>query len=126
MLASEIRRFPTPELQRLRALYFRIEQRDRQSRALARFDQLDRLARSQRVTPAQLSRHFGEVVLPGAFPHQPDFDTFDLLTPRLPGDEASSNAPVPLGPAYERLIHREPEPRPTWLNPDDPWPAAAR
>jgi hypothetical protein len=123
MSASEIRRFPIPELQRLRALYFRIELRDRQARALIRLDQLDRLARSQGVTPRQLSRHFGQVALPGVFPNQTNFDTFDMLTPRPPGErEAPGDSPVRLGPAYERLIQHEPEPRPYWLKPDEPWP----
>jgi hypothetical protein len=121
MTASEVRQFPIPELQRLRAIYFKEHERDRQVRALARLDKAEPLIRRLGAGPVALHHVFGRVLVPGVPEYQLSSDAFRLLV--LPPDDPNSSPdPVRLRAALGDLLRPESEPRPIWLDPGDPWP----
>ena len=119
MTPVERTRFPTPDLQRLRAIYLRGEEAARQRRMLSRLEKVGRIARRDRLTRADLRRDFGRVLPPGWPAQIRDLDAFDLLD--LPAD----GPPAPPGRARAALgdlLAVEPIARPPWLDPEAQWP----
>lgn len=124
MTASERARFPVPTLQRLRARYLRSERASRQRRDLAKLDQAEALARSEGwgrgVIRSAVGGPNGPRISIG-MANAPSFDPVALFTLA----EASAGPTVPLGlvrSALLPLLTSEPEPRPPWLDRDEPWP----
>jgi hypothetical protein len=121
MMPGEARTLLEPELQRIRALYFNIEGRDLQSRALARLDKVRSLALRQNIGRRALHDVFGRLKIPGLNANPGVPDAFDLLS--LPPDNRS--APVDalrLHATFDYLLQPEPRERPPWLPKSDPWP----
>jgi hypothetical protein len=121
MSASEKLALPTPLMRRLRALYFKEEFHGRQLRALARLDKADRLAWQLGAGPETLRRVFGRVLVPGIPPAQIVSDAVGLLLPP-PDNPSAPPDPDRLHLAFDDLFRTEPELRPAWLHPDEPWP----
>jgi hypothetical protein len=121
MTPGEARLFPIPELQRLRALSLAGEHRERQLRALARLDKAESLARRLGVGRGALREAFGRLRIPGLRAHEGLPDALDLLS--LPRDDRAAPADVwRLRATFDDLIRPEPQWRPPWLLPSDPWP----
>ncbi len=122
LTASESKHFLIPRLLRLRAIYFKEEQRNRQVRALARLDLANRVVGRMNAGPVMLRTVFGRVLLPGIPDIQRQSDVFCLLN--LPPDDPKHPPDVPrLRQALYDLLRPEDEPRPSWLDPRERWPA---
>lgn len=116
--AGEALSFPSTELRRERALYFKAEQRDRQRRALARLDRVDDILARANVNPDALRARFGRVLVPGIPEQQLGCDAIDLLTRRSgAGDPAQALARSRA--ELVELLTPEVPPTPFWLKPDD-------
>lgn len=111
--------FPIPWLQRLRAVYFLGDEAGRQRRALARLDRAEAIARDLGFGRAAIRRAFGRVLVPGWPPQIADADALDLLD--LP-EHGPVLDPRPIRAALAPWLAPEPERRPEWLRPADPWP----
>ena len=121
LYASEAKRLPIPELQRLRALYVKEELLGRQVRALARLTKAEVALTRLHAGPETLRRIYGRVLVPGIPAKQFASDAFSVM--KLPPDDPSYPfEPRRIQRAIDGLIQPEAEPRPPWLNPDDPWP----
>jgi len=120
MTASEKQKFPIAELQRLRALYFREDHRDRQFRHLARLDAAQRVCARLRIGPGTIRREFGRILMPGISELQGQSDVVSIMA--FPND-AGEMAPAAVRSALGSLLPPEPAPRPAWLSPKDTWPA---
>jgi hypothetical protein len=115
--ASERQIFPDPILQRQRAMFLRKASHERQERVLARIDLARPIARRMRASPEALRRTFANVLVPGKIEGM----MVDLLN--LPPDQPNAQTdPARLRSALGHLLLTEPEPRPFWLDPKDPWP----
>jgi hypothetical protein len=118
MSASESSRFPTPLLQRLRARYLDAEWVAWQRRFLERLDRVEAAARRSGATRAEVRKALGRVIAPGMPSQLPWLDSISLLALPESGDHGSEpGRALTLAP-----IEVEPEPRPAWLPPGDPWP----
>jgi hypothetical protein len=107
--------FLIPKLQRLRAVYLADERAARQRRHLARLDQAQEVARHRGIGREALRRVFGRVL----WPEPPVIDDADLLDlPRHGPETSPATIRRAVGPAFVL----EPEPRPPWLPPEEPWP----
>ena len=118
---SEVEKFPIPELLRLRALYFKEEQLGRQVRAFARLTKAKSAIAHLNVSPETLRRIYGRVLVPGIPDQQRNSDVFSLIK-FPPEDPARPPDLLRIHRALDDLIRPESEPRPDWLNQDDPWP----
>jgi hypothetical protein len=119
---SEARKFPIPELQRLRALYLKAEHHNRQVRALARLEKVQSLAWQLNAGRRTLHDVFGRQLVPGLTAQQDLADAIDLLI--LPPDDRSSPPdPARLRDALDALLRPESDFRPIWIPPDERWPA---
>jgi hypothetical protein len=116
---SERERLPTRKLQRLRARYLTSEVAARQERFLARLDGAERAALRLGVGRDAIRRAFGRVVGPGMPEHVTDLDASDLMA--LPR-EGRPLDPVRVRSALADWLATEPQPRPAWLRPGEPWP----
>jgi len=119
--AKELKLLPIPSLQRYRALYFKEVFLARQIRALARLEKADAAVAKLRVGPETLRSIYGRVLVPGIPEKQLSTDSFSLL--RHPPEDSSR--PVDIARvrfALDELLRPEIDPRPAWLEPDDPWP----
>jgi hypothetical protein len=115
---------PVPDLQRVRALYFKEEIRDRQVRAFARLDRAQAFIGRLGTGPKRLREVFGRVLVPGIPERQISTDAFSVL--RLPPDHPDVKSdPERLHEALDSLIQPEAEPRPPWLLRSEPWPRPA-
>ena len=121
LTVSEGKRFRTPALRRLRAVYFKSEVQSRQIRALARLDEADRVAARLGAGPSALRRVFGRVLVPGIPENQAGTDAFSLLHPP-PDDPRAPDDPARLRAALAALLRPEPVPRPPWLARGELWP----
>jgi hypothetical protein len=117
---GEVRRFPIPELKRLRAIYLLDEARERQVRALRRLDLAEQVAARLGIGRAAIRSAFGRVLVPGIPENQTATDAVDLLS--LPADGPTSD-PARVRAALAEYLRPEPEPRPPWLDPAEAWPA---
>lgn len=115
--------FPIPVLQRLRAVYFLMEDAGRQRRALARLDRAEAIGRQLGIGRAAIRRTFGRVVVPGWPSLIAEEDAIDLLDlPEVGPFDDPRRTRASLGP----LFAHEPAHRPEWLRPTDPWPPPGR
>ncbi len=119
MTESEELRFPIPELQRLRSLYFASELSDRQWRALIRLDRAGEVARQEGIGREAIRQTFGRIVLPGWPDALTEYDALDLLVLPERGPVVDRRRIIA---ALGELLANEPRPRPTWLPPDEAWP----
>jgi hypothetical protein len=119
MSEAEARYFPVPELQRLRAVYYLRENRDRQIHALGRLDSVQSLAWRLNVGRTTLRSVFGRPLVPGLTGKQDD--AFDLVV--LPPDDSSA-APNPdqLHAEFDVLLRPEPDIRPPLPPSGGRWP----
>jgi hypothetical protein len=117
---GEMRRFPIPELKRLRAIYLLDESRARQIRALRRLDLAEEAAARLGIGRMAIRSVFGRVLVPGIPENQTATDAVDLL--RLPPKGPTSD-PARVRAALAKFLSQEPEPRPPWLDPAEAWPA---
>jgi hypothetical protein len=125
MTPSEAKMFLVPFVKRERALILNAVHREQQARALARLDKVRSLSLRQKIGRQALHDAFGRLKIPGLQAHPGLPDAFDLLS--LPGDRRPVPAgALPLRDTFEDLIRPEPEPRPHWLPPSDPWPPPHR
>lgn len=114
MLPSE--RFGFPErLWVQRDNYLFQEQSERQYRHLLKLERVEAIARAQGIGLDELHAAFGRLaapLIPGIY------DAAGLL------DVPEHGKPVDPAtrPFLATLLTVEPEPKPTWLRPDDPWP----
>ena len=109
---SEARKFPIPELQRLRALYLKAEHHDRQVRALARLEKVQSLAWQLNAGRRTLHGAFGRQLIPGLTAQQDLADAIDLLI--LP---PTTDPPPPTRPASTTLSTTCSAPNPTSVLP---------
>jgi hypothetical protein len=119
LTASERERFPTPRLQRLRARYLNTEQAAWQRRFLARLDRAEATARELSMGRAVIRRALGPVLGPGMPTNIPQIDGVNLLA--LPESEGRADLER-VRSTLLPILTPEPEPRPSWLRPDEPWP----
>ena len=117
--------FPTIGLRLVRAIYFRAESHDRQVRALARLDQVNRILLKLHASPESLRDLLGRVLIPGIPDKQLGTDAFSILAPRPPDPDTLADLPAVL-PRLLDLLEPEPPPRPFWLDPNDPTARAVR
>jgi hypothetical protein len=114
---SERAIFPESILQRGRALYLRREHHDWQMRVLGRIDRARPIATKMKASPEALKRTFAKILVPGKMEGM----TVDMLN--LPPDQPNAQTdPGRLRAALGHLLFAEPETRPYWLDPNDPWP----
>ncbi|MBX6315065.1 MAG: hypothetical protein IRY99_19445 [Isosphaeraceae bacterium] len=112
---AEQKLFPIPELRRLRAVYLWGERADRQRRHLARLDHAQEIARRMGVGREALVQVFGRVL----WPDPPVIEDANLLDLPWKGTETDpERIRQTLGDAFAL----EPEPKPPWLDPRQPWP----
>jgi hypothetical protein len=119
LTASERERFPTPRLQRLRARYLNTEQAAWQRRFLAWLDRAEATARELSMGRAVIRRALGPVLGPGMPTNIPQIDGVNLLA--LPESEGRADLER-VRSTLLPILTPEPEPRPSWLRPDEPWP----
>jgi hypothetical protein len=112
-------RFPIPLLERLRAAYFTAERAGRQRRFLARIERAEQVCGRLGIGRAAIRRAFGRVLGPGMPEHLERFDAVDLLAIPELGPETD---PMRIRSALRDLLAREPEPRPSWIPAQEPWP----
>jgi hypothetical protein len=124
-LPNEASAFPTPELRLKRALYYRSEFHDRQVRALARLDRVDRILRTVNASPETLRDLLGRVLVPGISEEQLSSDAFSMLAPRS-RNAATLDALAARRPELIELLRPEPPAVPFWLDPGDPASQAVR
>jgi hypothetical protein len=118
---SETGFFLIPELQRLRQVYLKGQDHERQVRALARLDQVQLLAWRLNAGREALHRVFGHVLIPGLTAQQDLADAIDLLI-LPPDDPTAAPDPARLHAAFDDLLRPEPEVHPPWIPPDEHWP----
>lgn len=118
---SELKHFPTKELQLLRARYLAAEFAGRQQRFLARLDAIQQIASQLGVGRKELRGAFGQVIGPGMPANVPDLDIFALM--EIP-QSSGAVSPSRIQGSLSEWVGPEPEPRPTWLSPTDAWPPA--
>ncbi len=122
MTPSERARFPIATLQRLRARYLVSERAGRQRRDFAKLDQAEAWARSEGWSRDAIRAAIGGPTGPKlsiGFAKALGFDPAAVLA--LP--ETGPNVPPgPIRAALLPLLTPEPEPRPPWLDRDEPWP----
>ena len=121
MTPSEAKLFLIPEAQRDRALFLNALHREQQDRALARLDKVRSLSLRQKIGRQALHDAFGRLKIPGLQAHAGLPDAFDLLSLPRDGRPVPAEA-MPLRDTFDDLIRPEPEQRPYWLTPSDPWP----
>jgi hypothetical protein len=116
LLPSEHKRFPVPALLTLRTSALVRERASWQRRHLTKLAQAETVARRLGIGREAISRAFGRVLAPDL----PDvYDAVGLLDiPRI-GTETD---PAVLRQALGPLLAVEPEPRPEWISPSEPWP----
>ncbi len=122
---NEAAAFPTSELRLSRALYYKDELHQRQIRALARLDRLDRILARAGASPELLRDALGRVLIPGNDEKQRSTDAFTLLV-RRPRNDSQRDALSAHRSEIMDLLQPEPEPVPFWLDPDDPLARAVR
>jgi hypothetical protein len=118
--------FPSLDFQAARARYFKAEFHDRQVRALARLDRVDRLLANLGASPQTLRDAFGPIAIPGI--HEKQLETTDalgLLRPR-PRNAYAGAALAARTAELIDLLRPEPPPDRPWLNPDDATARAVR
>ncbi|MDG3006721.1 hypothetical protein [Paludisphaera mucosa] len=116
MAPSEARRFPIPELQRMRAGAMMLEQAEHQRGHLRRFDLAEKAAKSMGIGLDAVHAAFGRVdapLLPDAY------DAAELLD--LPAKGRPTD-PARVRQALGPYLILTPPPRPAWYEPTDPWP----
>lgn len=116
---GEASTFPSTELRRERALYFKAERRDRQRRALARLDRVDTIVSRAKLSPGALRERIGRVLLPGIPEQQLGCDAFDLLSRPRSGAAERNEVPGSTRAELTELLRPEVPPTPFWLRPDD-------
>jgi hypothetical protein len=119
MSEAEQKIFPEPHLKRLRARVLSSELADRQQRFLARLDGAEQSARSLGASRTAIRRAFGRIIGPGMPDRLIDLDAIDLLALPKTGPELD---PAQLQSALNGWLAIEPEARPFWVAPGDPWP----
>ncbi len=119
LTASERQQFPVLSLQRSRAIYLAAEQAERQRKALARLDRAEAIAKELGLGRGDIRRVFGRIVLPGWPEQVRHHDAVDFLD--LP-DADQGTDPARVRQGLRLLLTPEPEPRPPWLAPGEPWP----
>lgn len=117
--AAEVKKFPTRYLQLLRAGYLAAEPAGRQQRFLARLDGIQHVATRLGVGRTELRNAFGRVVGPGMPEQVRELDIFDLMV--LPHSGLSVD-PAIIKNSLGDWVALEPEPRPYWIVPEEPWP----
>jgi hypothetical protein len=117
--ASELKKLPVPHLQRLRAVALAELESVRQEHYLAQLDRLERACALQGIDGPTLRRVFGRVVGPGFPRDRADFDVVSLLN--LP-DRGTLTDEFRVAAAVGHLLRIEPERRPPWVGPSEPWP----
>jgi hypothetical protein len=119
LAAAERTRFPTPVLQRLRARYLQAERVAWQRRFLTRLDRAEELARKNGWGRDEIRTEVGRMVEPKPPGDMPHIDAVDLLVlPKIGAQPDLGQVAQTLRP----VLSREPEPRPAWLEPNEPWP----
>jgi hypothetical protein len=121
--ASEQVWYPVPPLQRLRARYLIAEEAAWQRRSLARLDRAEESARRASIGRAVIRRSIGRVLVPGMPAEIAGLDGVNLLS--LP-EEGTQRDPDRIRSLLVPLLTPEPEPRPPWLEPREPWPPQSR
>lgn len=113
----ERRKFAIPELQRLRAMYFRENHHDRQIRQLARLGSAERICRKLGIGPASIRSAYGRILIPGIPELQRDTDAVSIMD--LPRERAAVD-PLRVRDELGDLLLPEPEPTPPWMDPNNP------
>ena len=121
MTPGEAKLFLVPFAQRDRALFLNALHREKQVRALARLDKVRSLSLRQKIGRQALHDAFGRLKIPGLQAHAGLPDAFDLLSLPRNGRPVPAEA-LSLRDTFADLIRPEPEQRPYWLAPSDPWP----
>ncbi len=123
LLPSERKRFPIVKLQTMRANAILYEQARWQRLYLRRLDRAEQVARRLGLSRDDIRRAFGHQWVPASgrgAPLQPNlYDAAALLD--LPEHGRTLDAANVYHALKEYLV-ADPEPRPEWLEPDDPWP----
>jgi hypothetical protein len=119
LTASEQKKLPIPTLQRLRAIYIVSETCERQRRALARLDRAEQVARRLGVGRREIRASLGRVLVPDWPDQVVEHDALDLLD--LPDSGRRVDA-ARVHAAFAPLLALEPERRPDWISPSEPWP----
>jgi hypothetical protein len=123
LLPSEQKRFPIARLQTLRANVVLLAQSDWQRSALRRLDHAEEIARRMGLGQDTIRAAFGHTYVPGTvgrlLPELCDlYDAaalLDLPEHGRPVDPATRRALV-------EFFKEIKEPRPQWIEPDEPWP----
>ena len=113
---SELDKFPVTSLKLERARYLAVERNEWQARYLARLDAVENTAKQHRISRQALQDVFGQFEGPGTLPGVDIFTFLNLPEGGAPSDVAAIHR------LLDWCIVTEPEPRPPWLNPTDPWP----
>jgi hypothetical protein len=103
-----------------RATYLNAESSEHLRRTLARLDRVEQIALREGIGKAAIRRVFGRVLVPG-IPEKHASDAASLL--RIPEGE-TNQTPALVKKALGNWYREEPETRPPWLNPSEPWPPA--
>ncbi|MGC8641503.1 MAG: hypothetical protein ACP5XB_16685 [Isosphaeraceae bacterium] len=108
--------FPILSLQTMRASVLLLDRADWQRRHLRRLDQAQKVARRLGIGREAIHSALGRLDMPLL----PDvYDALGLLD--LP-EQGSVTNPDQVRRALEPFLFKEPEPRPFWLPPTEPWP----
>ncbi len=121
MSDSERKTLPIAELQRLRAVYFLQSQHDRQLRALIRLDGGERVCARLGIGRETIRRTFGRLSIPGMPASHLEIDALDMMS--VPPDRVEMDPSI-VRSALKGFLTPEPEPRPFWLDPTEPWPSS--
>lgn len=118
---AEAKMFPIPALLWWRTKYLADELAARQERFLGRLDRAEARCRALGISSGALRRAFGRVAVPGLRGRVAAPDAIDLLALPESGREWD---PASVRAAVGTWLAREPEPRPSWIPPGEPWPPA--
>jgi hypothetical protein len=123
-LPSELARWPITRLQTMRANVLLMDQAEWQRSALRRLDRGEALARRMGLGQDAIRAAFGHTWLPGSVGRlQPElydlYDTAALLDLPEHGRPADPDA---VRNVLADFFIEEPEPRPSWVRPIEPWP----
>ncbi len=113
MTEEEAALFPTPELQRLRAVAYADEHAIRQQRALSRLEGAEQTAEDLGIGRMTIRQTFGRVLVPGIPELQRQSDAAALLA--LPEGDRRSVDQATVRESLRRYMFVEPEFRPPWL-----------
>jgi hypothetical protein len=124
MLPSEREWFVVPRLQTIRANFFIAQNADRQRAHLRRLERAEEIARRLGLSRDDLHDALGHPFVSGTVGllRQELFDLYDAVGLLDLPEHGRTAIPAAAKSALEALFALDPEPRPDWILPSEPWP----